>query len=190
MKVVFGLGNPGLKYRYTRHNVGFLILDHLAHFFFKEFESESDLYKLAKIDIDGNAVLLVKPTTYMNLSGIAVRSVIENYNIALENILVVVDDFNLPLGTIRIRSLGSDGGHNGLISIIEEIEENRFTRLRFGIGGPEKDDVVEFVLGKFSSKEFSQLDELIDISANAVKDWVTKDIDELMNDYNRQHLTK
>ena len=190
MKVVFGLGNPGLKYRYTRHNVGFLILDHLAHFFLKEFESESELYKLAKINISGIDVLLVKPMTYMNLSGAAVRRVLENYDIQIENILVVVDDFNLPFGTIRIRPQGSDGGHNGLISIIEEIGENRFTRLRFGIGNPEDGDVVDYVLGEFSPAEQNQLDELIDITSKAVKEWVTEDLSELMNSYNRQHLIK
>lgn len=185
MKAIFGLGNPGLEYRETRHNIGFMVVDYLAHFFLKEFVSTTELYKLAKVKYSGETVLLVKPQTYMNLSGVAVKHFIDENKLQIGNIFVVVDDFQLPFGTIRIRAGGSDGGHNGLKSIIQNLDTDNFTRMRIGIGKPDMRDVVNFVLSNFSLEEQKNLDPVIEMAASASKEWVNTDLNLLMNKFNR-----
>lgn len=188
MKAIFGLGNPGLKYRETRHNIGFMVVDYLAHFFLKEFVSTTELYKLAKVKISGETVLLVKPQTYMNLSGDAVKHFIDESQLQVENIFVIVDDFQLPFGTIRIRTGGSDGGHNGLKSIIQNLDTEYFTRMRIGIGKPELGDIVNFVLSDFRLEEQKNLDPVIEMAASASKEWVNTDLNLLMNKFNRTNI--
>ena len=134
MKAILGLGNPGLRYINTRHNIGFNILEQFALKHNLEFDSSSVTFDSAEGILEGSRFLLVKPTTFVNLSGIAARQVFEQYDVSLADFLVLTDDVNLSLGKIRIRNSGGDGGHNGLHSIIEHLGIENFPRIRFGIG--------------------------------------------------------
>ena len=145
---IFGLGNPGLKYRSSRHNAGYIFLDRMAKLCNKRFSTHQG-YKLAKVKIGRECINLVKPLCWMNHSGLAIAGILQKIT---GDFLVVLDDFNLPLGKIRLKSRGSDGGHLGLRSIITELNSSRFLRLRIGIGCPEE-DVVSYVLTFFKRKE-------------------------------------
>jgi len=181
---IIGLGNPGVKYTKTRHNLGFMLLDQMAKKWQKQFEHEYKSYDQFKRRIAGKNVLFVKPMTYMNLSGLAVRKMTGHHKIHFSNLLVVCDDFNLPLGKIRMRKKGSDGGHNGLASVIEKLEINQVPRLRLGIGLPENQDVVDFVLSPFREDEWISVREMLDKAEKAVNDYIKKGIDYTMNTYN------
>jgi len=153
LRAIIGLGNPGKKYEFTRHNVGFLLLDYIAAQNKLTFKSEND-YLIAKGELDNSPFLFIKPTTYMNLSGEAVVYVKEKFNIDLDNLLIVHDDLDLSLGKIKIKLSGSDGGHNGIASIIYHLYSNKFPRLRIGIGRDFSDkNIIDYVLGEFSSNE-------------------------------------
>jgi PTH1 family peptidyl-tRNA hydrolase len=170
-RIVVGLGNPGSRYAKTRHNMGWLVLDRLAE--------RTGAVGRAKAR-DGAAsvrgrlgdieLVLVKPTTYMNLSGPAVRKVLARERVPLEDMLVVLDEMSLPFGRLRMRERGSAGGHNGLRSIIGELGTEDFARLRVGIGAP-KQDAVEHVLGDFAHAEQRHLDVVLDAAADAVEMW-------------------
>ncbi|GAJ24578.1 unnamed protein product, partial [marine sediment metagenome] len=155
--IIFGLGNPGLKYRSTRHNVGYIFLDRLAKQYKKRFYTKQG-YKIAKIDISKNKIYLVKPQCWMNQSGNAVSEILQEMD---GDFLVVVDDVNLPLGKIRLKSRGSDGGHLGLRSIIDSRGNSNFPRLRIGIGCP-INDVANYVLSPFKRREKKILMSVID----------------------------
>ncbi|MCK4453338.1 aminoacyl-tRNA hydrolase [candidate division WOR-3 bacterium] len=146
--IIFGLGNPGLKYRSTRHNVGYIFLDRLAKQYKKRFYTKQG-YKIAKIGISKNKIYLIKPQCWMNQSGFAVSMILQERH---EDFMVVVDDVNLPLGKIRLKSRGSDGGHLGLRSIIDARGNSNFPRLRIGIGCP-INDVADYVLSPFKQRE-------------------------------------
>ncbi|MDQ0300959.1 PTH1 family peptidyl-tRNA hydrolase [Salibacterium salarium] len=186
MKLIAGLGNPGRKYEKTRHNVGFQALDTLA-------ESVGASWKkgkksmTAELTVDGEKIYLVKPLTYMNLSGEALAPVMNYYNIPTENLLVVYDDLDLPPGSLRVRLKGGHGGHNGLKSIFQEVGSKDFKRIRIGIGHPEPGDtVISHVLGTFSPEEKKAVQETIELSAKAAEVWLTKPFVEVMNDYNKK----
>ncbi|MBD3169647.1 MAG: aminoacyl-tRNA hydrolase [candidate division Zixibacteria bacterium] len=169
ISVIVGLGNPGGKYVQTRHNIGFRILDRLAADKPVSFKGGSPDYEIADFRVKSRNIRLIKPMTYMNNSGIAVAHIVRYYKIAPEEILVVCDDVNLPLGKIRVRSGGSDGGHNGLKSIIENLDDRDFPRVRIGVGPqPEKMALEDFVLAKFSQEENVVLDKLIDKTAEII----------------------
>ncbi len=159
MRLIVGLGNPGSEYAGTRHNIGFDIVDAAAVQFSNKFRKGPGEYLLAEGSHDGEGFYLLKPMTYMNNSGTAVRGALDRYGIAPEDLVVISDDFHLPLGRLRLRLEGSSGGHNGLGSIIEELGSNRFPRLRCGIGGTSmpanKHDLKEYVLGRFGNGEES-----------------------------------
>lgn len=169
--MVVGLGNPGKQYEETRHNVGWMVLDRLA-----ERAGWSGRVKareaaaVVRGRYAGLDLVLVKPTTYMNLSGVAVRKVLARERAPLAELLVVVDDFALPLGRLRLREQGSAGGHNGLRSIIGELGNQKFARLRVGIGEPSR-GAVDHVLSRFRNDERALLDEVLDAAASAVEDW-------------------
>jgi PTH1 family peptidyl-tRNA hydrolase len=167
IKMVVGLGNPGTKYEYTRHNAGFLTLDRLAELretSWKNWHSCAEISRLSSPD-----VILVKPQTYMNNSGLAVKSLSDYFHIAPEEILVVVDDFSLPLGSVRARSSGSAGGHNGLASIIEHLGSSSFPRLRLGIGPlPAGCDSADFVLSPFKHPEREMVRAMIDQAVEVI----------------------
>ena len=173
MKIVVGLGNPGSQYEKTRHNVGWMVLDKLAERagwtgHARARDAAATVYGRYK----GLDLMLVKPTTFMNLSGVAVRKVLARQRAPLSDLLVVVDDFDLPLGKLRVREHGSAGTHNGLRSIIGELGAQDFTRLRVGIGEPQREGAArDHVLSRFTAAERRVLDQAIDAAADAVEDW-------------------
>jgi len=188
VKIIVGLGNPGREYEKTRHNIGFMVVDRLAKV------AESVTWKrrfqadLAEAWLAGEKVVLVKPQTYMNLSGHAVRQVVQWYRVPLENVLIVLDDLALPFGALRLRARGSAGGHNGLESVIEQLGSQEVPRLRVGIGRGHA-TATAHVLSRFSPDEERQLPDVIDRAAGAVRLWMTAGIEKAMNDINRRAET-
>lgn len=173
MKLVVGLGNPGRQYEQTRHNVGWMVLDRLAD---RAGWAGRGKDRDAAIVVRGRYqdldLVLAKPTTYMNLSGLAVRKLLAREHLPLADLLVVYDDFDLPLGKLRMRESGSAGTHNGLRSIVAEMETQKFARLRVGIGVPSRErDVKDHVLSRFAESERRNLEPLLDAAADAVEDW-------------------
>jgi PTH1 family peptidyl-tRNA hydrolase len=170
-KIVVGLGNPGEQYRQTRHNVGWMVLDRLAERAGWDGKGRSrDASSVVGGRFRGLDLELVKPQTYMNESGLAVRRVLARERAPLTEMLVVVDDFALPFGKLRFREGGGPGGHNGLRSIIGELESEAFSRRRVGSGAP-TDRFIDHVLTKFEAHERQRLDELLDAAADAVEAW-------------------
>jgi peptidyl-tRNA hydrolase, PTH1 family len=171
MKIVVGLGNPGKQYEKTRHNVGWMVLDRLAERAgWTGHARARDAAATVYGRYEGLDLMLVKPTTYMNLSGVAVRKVLARQRAPLSDLLVILDDFDLPLGRLRLRERGSAGTHNGLRSIIGELGNQEFARLRVGIGEPSR-AAVDHVLSRFGAAEKRVLDEVLDAAADAVEDW-------------------
>jgi PTH1 family peptidyl-tRNA hydrolase len=182
--LITGLGNMGADYDNTRHNIGFEVVDCLAREFEARFKADS-LGDLAELRHKGRTFVLLKPNTYMNLSGKAVRYWLQKHNIPKENLLVVLDDLNLPFGKMRLRASGSDGGHNGLKSIDQLTGGNNYARLRLGIGsGFHKGQQVNFVLGRWSSDETDQLPDLLKKAADGVKAFGTIGLAMAMNQVN------
>lgn len=183
MKVVVGLGNPGPRYRDTRHNVGFQTLEELArrHIIQKE-ESRFDAI-IGHLLVNQERVFLMKPLTYMNLSGNSVRSLISYYKLDIKDLLVVYDDMDLPVGAVRIRPGGGTGGHRGMTSLVERLGTREFARIRIGIGRP-PNEAVEWVLGRFSAQEKPLIADAVNRAADAVECWWVNGIDKAMNEYN------
>jgi PTH1 family peptidyl-tRNA hydrolase len=184
MKVVVGLGNPGPKYAGTRHNVGFDVVDYLAaapgvSSFRDRFEA-----LVAEAQEGGEAVLLVKPQTFMNLSGRAVRAVLDFYKLPPDALLVVCDDFNLPLGKLRIRAKGSHGGQNGLRNIQDQLGIDAYARLRIGVGQPTPGEAVDHVLSRFKPGERAAVRDAVALAAQAVVTWVRSGTEAAMNRFN------
>lgn len=177
MKLVVGLGNPGMRYRFNRHNAGFLVVDRLALQHHISISQTIFDAHIGKGKIAGSAVLLVQPQTFMNLSGIAVRRLADYYRIDLEDVIVVHDDLDLPFLTIRLKAGGGHGGHKGLISIIDHLGGTDFLRVRLGIGRPERKSMVEgYVLSPFSEEETACLPRLLQIAGEAVADIISSGI--------------
>lgn len=182
--LVVGLGNIGAEYQHTRHNIGFDVLDELARRGESAF-ANNRYADVTAIRHKGKQLLLVKPTTYMNLSGKAVSYWLQKEKIALTNLMVITDDIALPLGKIRIRTKGSDGGHNGLKHIIETLKTQDFIRLRFGVGNDfSKGSQVDYVLGKWKEEEKELLASTIQKSADAVLSFALVGIERTMNIFN------
>ena len=184
MFVVVGLGNPGNKYEGTRHNVGFHTIDLLGanHNIPVNKLKHKAVYGEGRI---GNEkVLLVKPQTYMNLSGESVLDIVNYYKVPTENVIVVYDDIDLDVGKLRIRKQGSAGTHNGMKSIIFNLQSDEFPRIRIGIGRPDKQNLADFVLSRFAANEEDAIKEAIQRSADAVTAVVTEGIDKAMNKFN------
>jgi len=184
---LIGLGNPGNRYEDTRHNIGYLIVDHFSAVKNIPFKAGKGDYYYKELDIHDQHILIFKPTTYMNKSGRAVRQIRDHFSISVDQLLVICDDFNLPFGALRFRTKGSDGGHNGLKSIIYQLETENFDRFRFGIGD-QFSDASDFVLESFSKKEFVKLKDLLPISTEAIHHWLDYGIERTMNKYNRQYI--
>ena len=162
IRLVVGLGNPGKEYEKTRHNVGFMVIDELVKTLKLKNPSKEALSLVYKTRIAGKDVIFAKPLTYMNNSGAAVYNLLEEYNLSPENMIVVYDDLDLPLGTMRLRLRGSSGGHKGVESIIKYIGTQNFPRLRIGIGRPKKkEDVVKYVLSPFTPEEEKVINQVI-----------------------------
>ena len=182
--LIVGLGNPGSEYDNTRHNIGFKVLDSFADSLKVPFES-SRLAFTAEGKIKSKTFFLVKPTTFMNLSGKAVNYYLQKEKIPPQNLLVITDDVSLPLGALRLRPKGSDGGHNGLKNINEVLGNGNYSRLRFGIGNEyPKGAQVNFVLGKWSNEELKTILPKIELAVEAIKDFGLMGIEKTMNAYN------
>jgi PTH1 family peptidyl-tRNA hydrolase len=189
VQALIGLGNPGKRYMDTRHNIGYLIVDQFSSGKNIPFLPGKGDYYYKELEIDDNQVLLFKPTTYMNHSGRAVRKIIEDFYISIDEMLVICDDFNLPFGAFRFRQKGSDGGHNGLKSIIYTLQTEDFNRFRFGIGDA-FNDASQYVLESFSRKESEKLNDLLPISTEAIHHWLKQGIQTTMNKFNRQFISE
>ncbi|WP_369973094.1 aminoacyl-tRNA hydrolase [Psychroserpens sp. XS_ASV72] len=182
--LIVGLGNIGDKYANTRHNIGFKILDAIAEKEDLTFETLK-LGDLTTYKFKGRSFILLKPSTYMNLSGKAVQYWLTKEKIPLENLLVVTDDLNLPFGTLRLKTKGSDGGHNGLKDIQDKLQTTKYNRFRFGISDAfSKGKQVDYVLGDWSDKESKLLPERLETSIELIKSFGTAGISNTMNTYN------
>jgi PTH1 family peptidyl-tRNA hydrolase len=188
MRAIVGLGNPGRKYAGTRHNIGYDVIDYATGDLNITFRSGKGDYDVAETRLGDQTIMFVKPTTYMNHSGVAVRQVVDYFSLEVQNVLIVCDDYNLPFGTFRFRPAGSDGGHNGLHSIIYELKTDELNRFRFGIGSP-FDDAVDFVLSRFDPGEKNEIRHLLPFASEAVKTWIEKGMEVTMNSFNRSFLS-
>jgi PTH1 family peptidyl-tRNA hydrolase len=183
--LIAGLGNIGEEYKHTRHNIGFDVVDAFAARHNAVFQNDR-LADVAECKWKGKTFILIKPTTYMNLSGRAVKYWLDKEKIPLENLLVILDDLALPLDVIRLRPGGSDAGHNGLKSIQESLGSNQYPRLRFGVGNQyPKGRQVEFVLGKWKNTEEPVVQEKIEKSADIIESFASIGIARTMNEYNK-----
>lgn len=188
MKLVVGLGNPGSQYARTRHNIGWMVLDRIAdRAGWSGRGRDRDAASSVRGRYAGLDLVLAKPLTYMNDSGLAVRKLLARERVPLGELLVVADDFSLPFGRLRFREGGGAGGHNGLRSIIEELGTEKFSRLRVGIGEPSR-DAVDHVLSRFSVEEQARLDELVDAAADAVEAWARDGTNKAANRFNAFQL--
>ncbi len=184
MYVIAGLGNPGRKYENTRHNIGFITIDRLA-------EKHSIMVERLKFKalagegrIAGQKVILLKPQTFMNLSGESVREVMQFYKLPPQQLIVVYDDIDLDTGALRIRKFGSAGTHNGMKSVVYQLQSDRFPRIRIGIGGGKDTDLADYVLGGFTKEEAPLLREAVDQAVLAIETILEDGIDKAMNQYN------
>ena len=190
-ELIVGLGNPGAKYDQTRHNIGFEAVDSLAQAWSLSWQENKRFQGVIAEGISpyGNKVRLLKPLTYMNRSGQAVRAVIDWYKIAPDTVLVIYDDMDLPVGRLRMRRSGSAGGHNGMKSIISHLSSQDFPRLRLGIGKSDGDkQTIGHVLGKFAPAEKKVMQKILDISVNAVEKSLKEGVEQAMNIYNSKKL--
>ena len=193
MKLIVGLGNPGKRYLLTRHNTGFLVIDYLANSLGVNLTPGKGHWYGTAIKVQDIECYLMKPTTFMNESGRAVSEFLALHPVYLKDILIICDDFNLPLGTIRIRTKGSDGGHNGIKSIIEHLETMNFSRMRIGIGKDislKKDEYVDFVLSAFSGEELDILKKLMPVFKDCVLSFIVSDIATTMNKFNKNFINQ
>lgn len=185
MKMIIGLGNPGKKYEKTRHNIGFLVIDELAKQYGVELNQTKHHALYAIAHTPKGKVLLVKPYTYMNLSGEAVAPLMNYYDIDIEDIVVIYDDLDLGTGKLRLRQRGSAGGHNGIKSLIQHLGTQNFNRIRIGISRPPAGmKVPDYVLANFRDEEHVDMELAIKKSADACTLWLDKPFLEVMNDYN------
>lgn len=190
MKIIAGLGNPGKEYENTKHNVGFLTIDILA----EKYDIKVNKIKFKGLVGEGmigsEKVILVKPQTYMNLSGQCIREIAAFYKIDMDDLVVIYDDIDLPMGNLRIRKKGSAGTHNGMRSIIYDLQDDGFPRVRVGIGGERKGDLANYVISGFSGDDRELIKEAIVKAADAVACLVTDGIDRAMVDYNTKKPKK
>ncbi|SLM93590.1 Peptidyl-tRNA hydrolase [Brachybacterium faecium] len=185
MKMIVGLGNPGKKYEDTRHNVGFMVINELNERFNGSFKVTKYNGEVSTIVHKGEKVLLVKPLTYMNESGQCIRQLADYYEIPTDDIVIVYDDLDLPVGQLRLRQKGSAGGHNGIKSTIQHLGTQDFKRVKVGITRPDDGNIINWVLGRFSKKEQPDVAISIKEAADALEMWLTADFIQAMNRYNQ-----
>ncbi len=182
--LIVGLGNIGEKYANTRHNIGFKVLDYIAEQEALTFETQK-LGDIATFKVKGRTLILLKPSTYMNLSGKAVKYWLAKEKIPMENLLIITDDINLPFGTLRLKGKGSDGGHNGLKDIQDKLQTTKYNRFRIGISNSfSKGRQVDYVLCEWTEEERSQLKERLEKSSEAIKSFVLAGLSITMNQFN------
>lgn len=185
MKAIFGLGNPGAQYDRTKHNMGFMTIDQLAQYYQVELNKQECSALDVRFKLQGEVIYLVKPLTFMNTSGNAVRMLMDYYQIRPEEILVIQDDLDMPIGKVRLRQQGSAGGHNGIKSIISAVGTQEFKRVKIGIGHPKRSEVINWVLDPFSKTDAPQAQAGIQRAAEAIEQWITTDnFQQTMNDFN------
>ncbi|MBP1970356.1 PTH1 family peptidyl-tRNA hydrolase [Virgibacillus natechei] len=185
MKCIVGLGNPGKKYKDTRHNVGFMVIEELLNRHQWDLNKKKFNGKYAMEHLQGEKVLLLQPHTYMNLSGQSIRPLMDYYNMDVDDVLVMYDDLDLPPGKIRLRQKGGHGGHNGIRSSIDHLGTKEFKRLRIGIGRPTTSiPVVDYVLGSFTKEQQEDVEHSIKVAADACEYWLQNPFLEVMNEYN------
>jgi PTH1 family peptidyl-tRNA hydrolase len=187
LKLIIGLGNPGIRYQFSRHNMGFLVLDQLAsNHQISVNQKGFDCY-FGKDRIDGIPVFLAKPQTYMNLSGVAIKKIIDYFKADPKDMIVIHDDLDLPFPSIRIKAGGGHAGHKGLMSIIDHVGDPEFIRLRLGIGKPVMKSMTEdYVLQPFTEGEMKELSHIITTGSDAVIEMITSGIQAAMNHYNER----
>lgn len=183
MYIIAGLGNPGKEYDMTRHNIGFETIDYIAEKHNVKINKLKFKSLYGEINIAGEKVYLIKPQTYMNLSGEALREFSAFYKIPLQNIIVINDDISLGMGKVRIRRKGSAGGHNGLKSIIYQLNSDEFPRIKIGVGENEKGDLADYVLGRFKKDEIPVMEDSIIRASDAAEEIIKKGIESAMNKY-------
>lgn len=188
VKIIFGLGNPGVKYKNNRHNIGYRVIDALAKENNASFRRKLTVCGfLARVRVEGETVLIVKPSAFMNNSGTAVKKTLSAYGVSGSKFLVVCDDIDLPLGMIRFRSSGSSGGHRGLESVINCLGEDKVNRLRVGIGTSNpREDLADYVLSDFVKDEIETLNMAVETAAKACIDWAKFNNNFVMQKYNRK----
>ena len=182
--VIVGLGNPGRSYDHSRHNLGFRCADRLAERHCIRLGERRAHVVLGQGAVGGRPVVVAKPRTYVNASGVAVRYLVQRFGVATDKLLVITDDMDLPVGQLRLRASGGSGGHHGLDSVIGELGTQAFPRLRVGVGRP-AGDAVEHVLGRFSPGQERLLAEAVDRAADALRVWVGEGIEAAMNRFNQ-----
>lgn len=191
MKLIAGLGNPGEKYLYTRHNAGFLVIDYICSSLNIKLDGLKGDSLFGTGNYEGEEFLLLKPLTYMNNSGESIAQMAERFSISARDMLVMVDDFNIPLGSIRVRAKGSDGGHNGLASITYHLNSDEYPRMRIGIGNGsvmKKEDFISFVLSNFTKEEFGLLVEMMPRYKDCALSFLKEDIKKVMNRFNKSFI--
>jgi len=182
LRLILGIGNPGSKYNTNRHNVGFIILDHLASLNSISFAAARGDYYSASGKLEGNDYQLIKPTTYVNNSGLAAKQALEKYNLDVKDLLVIHDDVNLPHSDIRVKAKGGDGGHNGLNSLIYHLMSDEFPRIRIGVGNDfERGEMADYVLSDFSKEEMKALDENLDTIKRLIEEFITGGVSKLLD---------
>ena len=185
---IVGLGNPGPKYQWTRHNAGFLFLDRLAHLENISINRKNFSGLAGEWDHAGKRLILLKPQTFMNLSGQAVMQVLQFYKLSMSQLIVVHDELDLPFGTVRLKQGGGHGGHNGLRSIMEQLGKGEFTRLRIGIGRPPHGDTVNYVLGNIPSDQMEDLPRVLDGGLDMLEMLLDEGLPKAMSLYNNRNF--
>lgn len=182
MRLILGIGNPGNNYKYNRHNVGFIVLDHLASLNSLAFKASRGDYYFARGILSGNDYQLIKPTTYVNNSGIAAKQALEKNKLDIKDLLIIHDDVNLPHSEIRVKARGGDGGHNGLSSVLWHLMSDEFARVRIGVGSDfEKGDMAEYVLTDFNDDEMKMLDEKFNAVNTLINEFITGGVNGLLD---------
>lgn len=186
MYVIAGLGNPGTQYESTKHNIGFITVDYLAEMHRIPIKKLKHKALVGEGSISGQKVLLVKPQTFMNLSGNSIREIVAYYKISMEELIVIYDDIDIPMGSLRIRKKGSAGTHNGMRSIVYDLQSDQFPRIRIGIGGERKGDLADYVIGGFQKSQIPVMEEAVRQAAAAVECMMEKGMDAAMGEYNKR----
>ena len=186
MKLIVGLGNPGRKYDKTRHNIGFMFLNNYVNTKCLGSFKEKFNGVFLDVNINGERVIFLEPLTYMNLSGDSVKKYADYFNINIDDILIICDDLDMPLGKLKLKKSGSSGGHNGLKSVELAFSSVNYKRLKIGIGNNKNIETKDYVLGKFNKDEFNILNEKMKIVNNIIDDYLKIDFDKLMNKYNKK----
>lgn len=184
MKLIIGLGNPGKEYQKTRHNVGFMVLDAIANYLKVEINENKFSGLYCKTTYNNEQIILLKPQKYMNLSGEVVRSFVDYFKIDIENILVISDDLDLPVGKMKLKYKGSCGGHNGLKNIEQHLNTQEYKRIKIGISNDDLIDTKDYVLGKFSSEDLEIINQTITKIPSVFEDYLINNFDIVMSKYN------